>query len=115
MTYFYGLITLFFVLTSNAIASPDPIPASQAFQFSATAKDYQTVLLSWKIAPNYYLYQKHFAFRVLKPANVMLGGPLFPSDTQRLNTLLGTFLVYANSVTIPVPIINATEKSLILQ
>lgn len=108
----YILFCLFFITTCFANA---PLPADQAFQFSATAKDYQTILVQFKIAPNYYLYQKHFHFKVIKPEHVTLGNPLYPSDTEKLQTQLGTFDVYSNNLTIPIPIINAAEKNIILQ
>lgn len=108
-------MALFLALTGTVMASPEPISADQAFQFSATAKNYQTILVMWNIAPNYYLYQQHFSFRVLKPTGVTLGNPLYPSNTQPLKTGLGTFQVYTGSLVIPLPIIQSNEKSLVLQ
>ena len=111
-------IFLFFSLTFAFITptfADEPLSADQAFQFSATAKNYQTILLSWNIAPNYYLYQQHFQFQVIKPTNVSLGNPLYPNDTETLKTSLGNFVVYSHSLVVPVPIINADEKSLLLK
>lgn len=111
-------ITLIFLLiciwTISAFAI-EPLPIDQAFQFTATAKNYQMILLRWDIAPDNYLYQKDFHFEVVKPNGVTLGNPLFPSDTQPLKTTLGTFDVYSGSLVIPVPIINATEKNIVVQ
>lgn len=104
---------MFACLTS--VFADEPLPVNEAFQFSATAKDYQTILVTWKIAPNYYLYQQHFHFQVIKPKNVTLGNPLYPSDTETLKTSLGSFAVYSHSLTIPIPIIQADEKNLVLQ
>ncbi len=114
MNRFYLIFLMFFVCITMTFAD-EPLPADQAFVFSATAKNYQMILLHWEIAPNDYLYQKHFHFSVIKPNDVMLGDPLYPSDTQPLKTSLGTFDVYSHSLTIPIPIINATEKSVVLQ
>ena len=93
----------------------EPLPVDRAFQFSATAKDDQTVLLSWKIAPNYYLYKKDFVFQPVKSPDAILGNPLYPSDTQILKTATGTEAVYANRVTIPIPLIQSNQKYVILQ
>lgn len=112
------LFVLFFALLNIATASTEPLAVNQAFVLTATARDYQTILFTWKIAPGYYLYKQHFAFRVIKPASTLLGMPLFPSNTQTLKTMLGDFFVYADSVTIPVPIINAIQghqKRLVMQ
>ncbi|OGT46083.1 MAG: hypothetical protein A3E82_08175 [Gammaproteobacteria bacterium RIFCSPHIGHO2_12_FULL_38_11] len=115
MKTLFLLISLTFSAISPAFAAIAPLSPEQAFQFSGTAKDYQTVLLTWKIAPNYYLYQKHFSFRAIKPANAQLGNPLFPSNTQVFKTSLGNFDVYANTLMIPIPIIQSNEKNILLQ
>ncbi|MDP1573557.1 MAG: protein-disulfide reductase DsbD [Coxiellaceae bacterium] len=114
MKKLYLLILLLFSVALQA-QTIQPLPADQAFQLSATAKDYQTILLQWKIAPNYYLYEKNFSFVVLKPAHVLLGNPLYPAGAQSLKTPLGDFMVYAHNVILPLPIIQANEKSLVLQ
>lgn len=107
----------FFMLYGYAAMSiaAQPLPADQAFQFSATAKDNQTVLLSWKIAPNYYLYKKDFAFHPVKSPDVILGNPLYPSDTKLLKTVTGIEAVYANRVTIPIPLVQSNQQHVILQ
>lgn len=112
LRFLFGLLLFLYI---PAFASVQPLPADQAFRFSATAKDYQTILVQFKIAPNYYLYQKHFHFKVIKPAHIILGNPLYPSNTETLKTNLGFFDVYAGSLTIPIPIIDATEKNVVLQ
>lgn len=114
MKSFCRLILLITALFSTAFAA-EPLPADQAFQFSASAKNYQTILVNFQIAPGYYLYQQHFSFRIIKPAGVTLGNPLYPAGTQKLNTTLGVFNVYANTVTIPLPIIDATQPNVVLQ
>lgn len=114
MKSFCKFILLLTALCSSAFAA-EPLPADQAFQFSATAKNYQTILVNFKIAPGYYLYQQHFLFRIIKPAGVALGNPLYPTDTHKLKTTLGIFDVYANNVTIPLPIIDATQPNVVLQ
>ncbi|MCX7126129.1 MAG: protein-disulfide reductase DsbD family protein, partial [Gammaproteobacteria bacterium] len=112
MKRFFLFISVAFALT-NTWASP--LPADQAFAFSATAKNYQMALLQWKIAPNYYLYKNKFVFHVIKPADGQLGDPLYPNNTQTLKTSLGDFDVYAHSLIIPIPIIQSDQKNLVLQ
>jgi len=100
----------------NAFAlSVQPLSADNAFQFSATTQDSQTILMQWQIAPGYYLYQKDFSFHVIKPKNTQLGNPLFPSNTEILKTAIGNYLVYSKSIAIPIPIINTSENNLVLQ
>lgn len=111
VAYFF----LVFFCFSACFADQTPISAEQAFQFSATAKDYQTVLLTWKIARGYYLYQKDFKFTAIKPTNTVLGDPLYPNDTETLNTIEGKLKVYSHRLTIPIPIIHIDQKTLLLQ
>lgn len=108
-------ITLILSLTTATFAFEKPIPVDRAFQLTATAKDYQTILLTWTIAPNYYLYKKHFKFEAIKPKNTQLADPLYPDGDTPLKTALGTYQVYANQVRIVLPIINATQKNVLLQ
>lgn len=108
-------IVLCLFVCASIFASPQPLPADQAFRFSATAKNYQMILVRWKIAPGYYLYQQKFHFRAIKPTGTQLGDPLYPSDTKNLKTALGNFSVYSNQLTIPIPVIDATQKNLLLQ
>lgn len=113
-----NLLTFLIILISTisgALAANKPISPNDAFKLTATAKNYQTVLLQWQIAPGYFLYKKHFSFHVIKPKNVQLAQPLYPSGDQPFKTVLGTYRVYANQLIIPVPIINATQKKLLLQ
>src|SRR3990167_7890176 len=111
VTYFF----LFFFCFSACFADQTPISAEQAFRLEASAKDYQTVLINWKIAPGYYLYQKEFKFSAIKPANAVLGDPLFPGDTEILNTIEGKLKVYSGKLIIPIPIIHVDQKTLVLQ
>lgn len=92
-----------------------PLPPDKAFQFSAAAKDNQTLLLSWNIAPHYYLYQSRFTFQPIQSSGITLGSPIYPSDTQILKTIAGHEAVYANHVTIPIPLVRSHQKHVILQ
>ena len=114
MRYFCRFWTLFLFCFSTAWATA-PLSASEAFKLTASAKNDQTILLQWKIAPHYYLYQKQFAFRVIQPANAQLGSPIYPSNTRILKTSLGDFDVYVHTLTIPIPIIQPQNNNVLLQ
>lgn len=112
-TFFSLFLLICFAFSIHA--APNPLSVDEAFQFSATARDYQTILLRWKIAPMHYLYQKRFQITVLKPVHLQLGDPLYPAGAQLLKTPLGDFDVYSQSLILPIPIIDATQKSVVLQ
>lgn len=112
--FFCFLILLFFASAALTEIKNAPLPADQAFQFSATAKDYQTILLKWNIAPNYYLYQKNFSFHVITPKEAVLGEPLFPNNTELLKTSIGNYAVYSSALVIPIPLIQAPQNNVTL-
>ncbi len=92
-----------------------PIPVDQAFKFSAAARDYQTILVKWEIAPGYYLYRARFHFRALKPDDSRLGQPLLPTGIDKTSPDVGTYQIYKHSVTIPIPVISSQGKNILLQ
>lgn len=55
-----------------------PIPVDQAFEFSATTKDYQTIIGIWQIKSGFYIYRNHISFDSLKSTEDRLGQPLWP-------------------------------------
>lgn len=98
----------------GATAAP-PLPADQAFQFSATAQDNQTILLSWKISNGFYLYPNKFTFDPAQSPGITLGVPLYPSNTIKLTTATGSIFVYANHLTIPIPLTHVNQQHVILR
>jgi thiol:disulfide interchange protein DsbD len=93
----------------------EPLAADQAFQFLATARDNQTILTQWNIAPGYYLYRDRFHFSVLKPTETILGQPLFPEGEAKSSPELGHYQIYKNSLIIPIPVIKAAADQLTLK
>lgn len=107
------IIALLLTLATSVFAqSSQPIPAEQAFQFSATARDYQTILLMWKIAPGYYLYRDRIQFSSFEPNKIRLGQPLFPTGLDKFNSESGHYTVYANQLQVPIPVIES-QKSVV--
>jgi len=98
------------------VAPPkDPIPANQAFQFSAAARDYQTILVKFKIASGYYLYRDRLHFKVLKPAGSRLGQAILPQGVNKTSPDIGTYQIYKSTVMIPIPVIQPQNSKLILE
>lgn len=107
-------LILFFSLLG--LADPQPLPADQVFQLSATARDYQTVLAAWQIKDGYYLYRDRISFKVLKPVNDEIGDPLLPLSTKTKDYPgLGTLKVYTQELIVPLPIITSNAKDIVLQ
>lgn len=99
-------------LSIQQLSSSKPIPVDQAFQFSATARDYQTILVMWKITPGYYLYRDRFHFRAIKPVNARIGQPILPIGQNKTSPDIGTYQVYHQSIRIPIPVISPQGKNI---
>ncbi len=102
-------------LTVHASQS-QPLPINQAFQFTATAKDYQTVVLNWKIAPGYYLYRDKFKIRAIKPGKMELTEPVLPYNSIAKNIpAVGKLEVYSGDMYIIQPILHSNSHNITLQ
>ena len=102
-------------VVATAHAAIKPLPLDQAFRLTATARDNQTIVISWHIAERYYLYRNHMHFSVLKPKDARLGPILKPFGFKKSYPGLGTFEVYNNIVNIPIPIIRSSQPEIILK
>ncbi|PHQ78268.1 MAG: thiol:disulfide interchange protein, partial [Coxiella sp. (in: Bacteria)] len=101
------------VIRANTL---QPLPFDQAFQFTATAKDYQTVVLQWKLAPGYYLYRDHFKIRAIKPGNMTLAPPILPQNyIDKDIPSVGRLAVYKQDMYIIQPIFNSNKQNITLQ
>lgn len=110
------LFSIMIFITLAAHAQSEPLPVDQVFQFSATAKDHQTIIVQWKIKPGYYLYRDRFQFRGIKPKNIRFGKPLFPQSIKKSSPQNREYQIYKKRVRIPIPIIIQTKQQhLILQ
>ena len=112
------ITALFFLLSSVSFAhtTQTPLAIDQAFQLTGTARDYQTILVHWNIAPGYYLYRDQLYFNIDKKSHVHIGEPLLPYDSFEKNLPgLGKYQVYKDSVTVIVPVIDAKESTALLR
>jgi thiol:disulfide interchange protein DsbD len=116
MKWLAFLIILLLPLTLLAASPSEPIPADQAFQFSATAKDYQTIIGIWDIKPGYYLYRDRIHFFPLKPQQDRLGQPLWPpTNAVKDYPGFGQLSVYTGHVEIPVPILGNGNNTILIK
>ncbi len=91
------------------------LPVNQAFVLRATRPDRETVMLTWRLGPGYYLYRRQFRFRVMAPAHTRLGAPLFPASTLRNDGTFGIVHVFFNRLALPLPVYGTHGQALILK
>lgn len=70
------------------------LPAEQAFRLLSAERSGDQILVSWAIAPGYYLYRKRLSFEVLSPAGQRLGTPLLPKGERVADEREGSTEVY---------------------
>lgn len=116
MKKFFQLILLLFI-SYSAIANTtqEPLPVDQAFTLSAELFGQDTVVLTWKMAPEHYLYRDRFHFKILKPTDSGIGQILFPASKPKEDKIFGKYEVYENAVTLPIPIIHPDLQNTVLE
>jgi len=91
----------------NAASSDEPLIAEQAFQYSAKI-DGNTLIATWVVAPEYYMYKEKFSFESKTPG-VTFGQPNLPKGKMKHGITPegkeGEVETYSDKVTIEVPII----------
>lgn len=103
MSKFKYFFLIGLLLINVAIAAPQPLPADEAFQFSASVKNPHTITAHWDIAKGYHLYRDSFCFKILSPDNVHLSKIKIPKGISQ-ETALGPTTILNNAVNIDIPI-----------
>ncbi len=96
--------------SSFAITADQLLPADQAFKFSVTPRSIHEIVLSWKIAEGYYLYQQKFKIESKTP-EIQLGKIDFPKGKPKHDELFGDVLIYRHQLSISVPLLNPHSLS----
>ncbi len=106
------LISLLLPLLGFAHTDAKPLPADKAFQLSATAKDNQTAVIQFKIAPSYYLYRNKFAFTPAEAGSAVIAAPMLPSGKQKYNPTVGNYIALEGNVQFALPVLSH-KKSMV--
>ncbi|HWG76520.1 MAG TPA: protein-disulfide reductase DsbD [Steroidobacteraceae bacterium] len=107
-----GLNSLLDQLHGNSSNSGDNnfLPASQAFQLSATTDSQGRLQLAWVIAPGYYLYRDRI--KVASAASgLTLGAPQFPAGHVENDPYLGKQVIYKQQLIVNVPVRSNTAAT----
>ncbi len=85
---------------------PKFLDRDKAFEFSADLVD-NRLLVRWKIADNYYLYQERFKFKV---EGAEMGKPVFPKGKMHYDEFAEKDMeIYYNFVEVQIPVSNITS------
>lgn len=89
--------------------SDEPLPADEAFAFSANVFNANTLLVAWDIHPEYYLYHDKF-FIDVKGAEI--GRVDFPKGKIKDDPLFGKVQIHKNRLELEVPLRNIASQNI---
>lgn len=96
-------LAIWFVTTAWAMDSEALLEPDEAFQFTATIKNADKLLLSWDIADGYYLYRQKFKLVSLTPG-MTPGEPVFPAGQIKHDKFFGEVQIYRKRIEVELPI-----------
>ena len=98
---------LFLLLTISSVTGwaqdDELLEPDQAFAMQAPVVEGNSISLTWKIAPDYYLYQNKFKFD-LEGADSDLARPEMPAAIRKKDDFFGDVDIYKKSVTVTLPL-----------
>jgi len=103
ISIFLFCLTIWFVTTAWAMDSEELLEPDEAFQFTATIKNADKLLLSWDIADGYYLYRQKFKLVSLTPG-MKSGEPVFPAGQIKHDKFFGEVQIYRKHIEVELPI-----------
>ncbi len=89
--------------------SDEPLPADQAFNFSVSAIDAKTLMASWDVHKEYYLYHDKF-FIDVKGAE--FGDISFPKGKIKDDPLFGKVQIHKGKLNVKIPLANIQTQSI---
>jgi thiol:disulfide interchange protein DsbD len=89
--------------------SSEPLTVDKAFKFSVNAINPDTLLVTWDIHPEYYLYDNKF-FIDAKGAEI--GKVTFPEGTLKDDPLFGEVQIHKNRLELEIPLINIQSQNI---
>lgn len=70
------------------------LPVDQAFEIQPLETRDGKLIVSWRIAPGYYLYRQRMSFELVAPKGASIGAPQFPAGEKHHDEYFGDVEVY---------------------
>ncbi len=103
---FLAILLSFVISFSCAAKTVTPLPADEAFAFSAYFDQNKQLILEWNIAPGYYLYRNQLNFTPSPTSQVQIGKLALPQGKLKKDVLHGVFQAYVGSIKVPIPLMS---------
>ncbi|MEE9425251.1 MAG: protein-disulfide reductase DsbD [Methylococcales bacterium] len=98
-------------ISRNQSSEQELLPADEAFQLLAEVVDSNRIRLSWRIAPEYYLYRQKFAVQSQTPG-ISLASYDIPTGKPKLDAEFGQVQVFYDEVAFDVPLLRSSVEPL---
>ena len=89
--------------------SDEPLPADEAFAFSIEAIDANTLMATWQIHPEYYLYNNKFFFDI---KGAEFGDIVFPKGKEKDDPLFGKVQIHKGQLNVEIPLKNIQSQQI---
>lgn len=83
----------------------------QAFEFSATVKNANTLYVNWEIAANYYLYREKIKLELKNANGVKLGDYSIPNGLPKHDEVFGQVEIFSEGVDFDVPLLRESSST----
>lgn len=77
----------------------------QAFEFSASVKNGNTLYVNWEIAPAYYLYREKIKLELVNSEGTKLGDYFVPNGLPKQDEAFGKVEIFSESLNFDVPLL----------
>ena len=91
-----------------SVAAQELLEPDQAFRFEARMTAPDTLGVTWRIAPDHYMYRQRFSVSAVE-GGVALGDPVFPEGKIKQDEYFGQMEVYVSDVSFTVPVTLLSE------
>ena len=100
--FLLALIAVFSFSNASAVNTDDLLRPAQAFQLSADGTQPGKILVKWRIAEGYYLYENKFKFST-NSTSISFSEPNYPKSEIKQDDFFGEIGVYRDEVIIEIP------------
>ncbi|ETH86810.1 disulfide bond corrector protein DsbC [Bordetella pertussis STO1-CHOC-0018] len=105
LAWMLALALVLFARPAAALTEDDFLPPEQAFVFSAAMADPATLVLNYRIAPEYYMYRERFGLSASPAQAVTLGEAAYPQGKVKYDPTFDKDMeVFYGTVAVRVPL-----------
>lgn len=91
------------------------LPAEEAFQFTASVKNANTLAVHWKIAPDYYLYREKIKLELVNSDGTKLDDYYVPNGLPKHDEAFGDVEIFYENLDFDLPVLREDHNAQIVK